>query len=296
MSRSVGRITPGIGPVILAATMTATGLAAAPGAMAKPVSPIAPVRVHVHKADVALHAVASAAARGKVTIPLSVLTSQLGVAANLSATLAVNADTPNLERVASSALNLVASEEAKARALLGAELSAVSKVQADAVLRADLAVTQGEQLALSGITQLEVTSQAKVSKLKVTIGSLAVKAKALLVGIVGQLPASVSGSLSVGGSGQVDVDGTPVDMQAVLNPVGLGIGVISDILDGGTSLVGDLVSQELVQVQLQLDAQGDPSASTTTGTAASGTGSVQAGGSATATGSANASGLFGLGL
>jgi hypothetical protein len=257
MSTAVNRSTPRrlVPGLAVAATVTAAGLSAVPAASAKPVSPLSPIKMHVHHADVALHAVVKAAAKGKVTIPLSLLNSQLSIAANLSADLAVDADTPKLESIAASALNLVAGEEAKVKDLLTAELSTLPKVEVNAVLRADLAATQGEELALSDITHLQIEAKGVVARLKVKISGLANTATSLLTNLLGQLLPSSIGCPSVGGSGQINVSGKPVDVQSLLNPVGLSIPVVGDILDAGTSLVSGLVSQEVAHAKVQLQAQ-----------------------------------------
>jgi hypothetical protein len=69
--------------------------------------------------------------------------------------------TPKLRLIAVDALTLVAGEEARARASLNVVTSRVSGADHAAVVKAEIEVTQGLELAVKGLGHLAVDSKAR---------------------------------------------------------------------------------------------------------------------------------------
>jgi hypothetical protein len=201
---SYGRISTRIrriaGPLVLASTLGAGAFGATPAAFASPVSS---VRSHTRCADVALHAVTSAAAKGNVSVALGTLTSQLDAAAKISAKLAVHAQTPSAEQVAAGALKIVAREEAKAEMQLTAAAATVASTKQSAIVHAAVSVADARELALSSLAKLAAQANAggRVSAhvLAKELATLTADGKGLLenlAGVVAKIDGSVSANVS----------------------------------------------------------------------------------------------------
>lgn len=269
----------------LTGALGAASLAITPAALASPASG---VRLDVKRADVALHAVASAAASGRVSAPISVLTGELGGAAKLSVKLAVHAKSPSAVRIAAQALSLVAAEEAKAQGVLNAELSAVSGAASTAVVKADLEVTQGEELALSVTARLASASSAAVKTITDELATLSGQATGLLGQLVVDTTPDTISCPSASAFAKL-VASDAASMQTEVPGVGATISAISGLLNAGGSLLANVTADEAVQVdaQVQADVTCQPDSGGDTGS-----------GSASGAASASASSglLGGLGL
>jgi hypothetical protein len=257
----------------------------APAAMASPASrakAISGVRAHVHRADVALQMVSSAAASGSISVPLSQLTSQLGVAAHLSAELSVQAHTPNVAKLAAGALKLVANEEAKAEATLNALSAAVSGAEQMALVKADAQVTQGQELTLSVLAKLSIETKVQAKAIADQVAALAGQVHDLLSTVVGQVTSVSSGCLSANVVAQL-VSTETASVQSDVARTISSLPLIGSVLDAGGSLLATLSADETAQIeaQVQADVNCQPSSD--------GDGSGTSGGSGSTAGSSTTS-------
>jgi hypothetical protein len=145
-------------PVALAGALAASAFALTPAAFA---SHHSSVSSNVHRADLALRTVTSAAAPGNVSVPLSALLGDLGAATKLSTNLAVHASTPHAEQLAASALTLLAREQTKAEVKLTATLATATGVEQAAIAHAASTVAEGRELALSALARLATQARAE---------------------------------------------------------------------------------------------------------------------------------------
>jgi hypothetical protein len=132
-----------------------------------------------------------------VSVPLSELTSQLGVAANISAKLAVHARTPHAEQIAASALKLVAREETKAEVKLTAELSAAASAEQAAIAKAATTIDHDRELALGALahlaTQARAEAHAGAQVIANEVATLSSAGKSVLVKLISELqPGSIN--------------------------------------------------------------------------------------------------------
>lgn len=281
-----------LGRFAAAAVVCAGGLATAPAALAQPVSMI---DSQVHRADLALHATASAtaSASANVAVPLSRVAVSLGSAAKLSAELAAHARTPSTAQVASSELNLVAKEEAKAQALLKAQVSAATQAKTDALVKADLQVTEAHQLALDELAQLQGTTRARADALLNAAATLKAQASSLLGKLVvdttpdtGGSPPAVFAQLAAKESAKLEASITPDAATAV-----------ADTIDAGGSLLAavtsDQVAQVLARVNADLAAQAQVNGSSSEGGSGSGSSAGSGRGDGTGTDSNSGSSVSG---
>jgi hypothetical protein len=207
------------------------------------VKAVASVKAHVHRADIALSGLGSASVSDQANSPLSVLTAQLGSAAKLSAQLAVHANTPDLKTVAASALNLVSAEEAKAQSALSSLASVVTGAPQVAVLKADLAVTQGRELALKGLSHVSV--KGKTRGITDTIGNLSTSAKGLLYKVVGVVGPIIGCPVSTGLSPLVS--SAAASEQAHFETA-IPLPVVGSVVNAGGSLLGTVTTDEIAQI------------------------------------------------
>jgi hypothetical protein len=206
---------------------------------------MASVKADVHRADIALSGLGSASLSGQANSPLSVLTAQLGSAAKLSAQLAVHANTPDLKAVATNALNLVSAEEAKAQSALSSLASVVTGASQAAVFKADLAVTQGRELALKGVAHVNVTAKTKVRGITDTVANLATSAKGLLYKVVGVVGPIIGCPVTSGLSPLVS--SAAASEQAHFETA-IPLPLVGSVVDAGGSLLGAVTTDEIAQI------------------------------------------------
>jgi hypothetical protein len=300
ISRSITRL-------VVIGIVGVTGLAVTPAAFAK--KPLSKVRTHLRRAHHALDSVASAAATGNVAAPLATLTSQLGMAANISMNLAVHAQTPNAEAVAANALSIVAHAEANAENVLTADVETVKASEEAAVLKADLQVTESREMTLSALSNLSVESQADANAISDHVANLSASAKGLLVDLVASTTSNTIGCPSPSAFEGVVASDIPASVQAQLDPVSVSLPTLNATVNGNGTLLSGLVSGQAsdtsAQVSMSSDCtpvdSGDQSSASGSGDASTGllgnvTGNVSGSGSGSvsgdSTGSANVSGAL----
>jgi hypothetical protein len=203
---------------------------------------MASLKVHVHRADVALGGLGSASVSGQANSPLSALTAQLGSAAKIGAQLAMHANTPDLRTVAANALNLVSAEEAKAHSVLNSLTSVVTGAPQVAVVKADLAVTQGRELALKGYSQVNGTAKTRVRR--ITDG-LATSAKGLLYRVVGVVGPIIGCPVTSGLSPLVSK--AAASEQARFETA-IPLPLVGSVVNAGGSLLGTVTTDEIAQI------------------------------------------------
>jgi hypothetical protein len=205
--------------------------------------------LHVQRANVALRAAASASASGStnITVPLSKVTEQLGIAAKLGVRLAVHARTPKTQSAGNSALNLIAGEEAQAQALLNAGVSATGA----SIVKADLAVTEGHALTLEELARLHGTTRVHANALLRTVANLKLKAGSLLGKLVLDTMPDTVGCPSAAVFAQFatkessDIAGTLTADVA---------GGLANAIDAGGSLLASLTSDQAAQARARVNA------------------------------------------
>jgi hypothetical protein len=260
-----------VGPVVLAGALGA-GAVAAPAALA---SPAQSVRSHVHAADVALHAVATATINTDLSVPLETLINQIGAASKLGVNLSVGATTAGAEQLAGTTLALVVKEETKAEEILNAATATVTGVEQGAVATADETIAAAREAGLAALAQLTATAKAtthQVEKLLTNeLNTLTAAGKGLLVSlsdavqqvsgsVVAAVPTVVS-HLAATVTGDVNAD------------LGRDTGVVSEV--GGmipstvTALQG-LTAQILGGVEAGVTTGGPTTSTPTTGTPSTG--------------------------
>jgi hypothetical protein len=220
-------------------------------------SPVSKVRSHLRHAHRALDQLASGAVSGNVSVPLLALTSQLGIAANITTNLAIHADTPNLERTAAKVLSLVAGMEAQAENVLTGELSMVSGADEALVLTADLQVTQARGLALSALSDLALETTAKVGVIENTVTTLSTTAEGLLASLVTVVTRNSIGCPSISAFAAEVASDIPATVHAELNPLSVTLPVIGTIVNANGSLLAGLVSQETSATKAAVSASSD---------------------------------------
>jgi hypothetical protein len=243
-----------VAPVALAGAIAAGAFAVTPAAFASHVSSVG---WHVHRADVALQAVASAAAAGNVSIPLSEMTAQLGVAANISAKLAAHVRTPDASQIAASALTLVAREEAKAEVKLTAELSAVATAEKAAVAEAAIKVAQSRELGLSVLAQLasqvRVRAHAQAQVIANEVVALSSVGQSLLATLVNALEPRSIDCPSVSVLTQLAASETASVRADLTRAEGI-ISLLGNSLSASVSQLASVTAKQIGHVNLQLQA------------------------------------------
>jgi hypothetical protein len=277
----------------VAGALCAGSLAAAPSALASPTSSVSS---HVHRADVALSAVASTTASGQVSLSLAQLTAQLGAAAKVSADLAVHAHTPKLRTIAVSALKLVAGEEARANATLKSVTSEVSGAAQAVAVKAEIEITHGLELSVNGLARLAADARAKAHVGTGEVAQLASDAQGLLAKLAVETTPEVNGCPSA--STFADVAARAAASEEAKVRAALSSPVIGDVVNAGGSLFATVTADEVAKVKAQAlvavscpatnpadGQQGTPGGS---GTVSAGGGSSSAGGDNSSAGSSSA--------
>jgi hypothetical protein len=199
-----------ITPIALAGALGSGLAAVTPAALAAPNADV--VGVHVHRADLALRAVSSAAATGRLSIPLSELSSQMSTAAKISASLSLHAQTPNAVQVADAALKTVAREEIKAEHKLTAEASAVANVEQSAIAESEVKLDQGRELALHALGNLAIqakkTAHAEAHVVAGDLAKLTAQGELALVQLTGVVHEVSAGSDCASSGDLVDLAAT----------------------------------------------------------------------------------------
>ena len=229
-----------------AAVAAVGGLACAATAQASPASSAA---AHVRRADVALHAVASASAGADVHAALTKLTAQLGAAAELSAQLAEHPRTPQAARDAGAALSLLAREETKADALLGVRVAARAQADRDAIVKADLQVTEALQLALEARARLSGTANASFLD---DAATLRAKASGLLAKLV---VATTPGATRCSSPAVVAQLAANASADVVASVLADADATIAGTINAGGSLLATVTAQQLAELRARVIAQ-----------------------------------------